>query len=102
MLLFIINIFPFNFQVYIYEEYIENSSNLGLILGIVFSVLILLALSVVLGYFGMRHYRSREQNSEIDKKHNKTGRVQELVNWYDNLSKKSEKQEQKSNSNYRL
>jgi predicted chitinase len=91
-----------NFQVYIYEEYIEKSSNLGLILGIVFSVLILLALSVVLGYFGMRHYRSREQNSEIDKKHNKTGRVQELVNWYDNLSKKSEKQEQKSNSNYRL
>ena len=93
-----------NFQVYIYEEYIENSSNLGLILGIVFSVIILLAISVVLGFFGMRHYRSREQNSEIDKTHNKTGRVQELVNWYDNLSKKSEKQEteQKSNNNYRL
>ncbi len=94
-----------NFQVYIYEEYIENSSNLGLILGIVFSVVILLALSVVLAFFGMRHYRSREQNSDIDKKHNKTGRVQELVNWYDNLSKKSEKQEpeqQKSNNNYRL
>jgi len=78
-----------NFQVYIYEEYIEpKSDDLGVILAIVFSVAILIALSTVLAFFGMRHYRSKQQD-ESEKKYEKHGRVHELVNWYENLSKKS-------------